>query len=30
MNTITFGLFFKKTQTVTVTASDNGSGLEKG
>ena len=29
MNTITFGLFFKKTQTVTVTASDNGSGLEK-
>ncbi len=29
MNTITFGLFFKKTQTVTVTASDNGSGLSK-
>ncbi len=29
MNTITFGLFFKKTQTVTVTASDVGSGLSK-
>lgn len=29
MNTITFGLFFKKTQTVTVTASDMGSGLSK-
>ena len=29
MNTITFGLFFKKTQTVTVTATDNGSGLSK-
>lgn len=29
MNTITFGLFFKKTQTVTVTASDTGSGLSK-
>ena len=29
MNTIAFGLFFKKTQTVTVTASDNGSGLSK-
>ena len=29
MNTVTFGLFFKKTQTVTVTASDNGSGLSK-
>ena len=27
MNTITFGLFFKETQTVTVTASDTGSGL---
>ena len=25
MNTITFGLFFKKTKTVTVTATDNGS-----
>lgn len=29
MNAITFGLFFKKTQTVTVTASDVGSGLSK-
>ena len=29
MNTITFGLFFKKTQTVTVTASDVGSGLSR-
>lgn len=27
MNTVTFGLFFKKTQTVTVTASDAGSGV---
>ncbi len=27
MNTITFGLFFKKTQTVTVTATDAGSGV---
>lgn len=29
LNTITFGLFFKKTQTVTVTASDAGSGIDK-
>ncbi len=27
LNTVSFGLFFKKTQTVTVTASDNGSGI---
>lgn len=27
LNTVLFGLFFKKTQTVTVTASDNGSGI---
>ena len=29
LNKVTFGLFFKKTQTVTVTASDAGSGLAK-
>lgn len=29
LNTITFGLFFKKTQTVTVTATDAGSGVNK-
>lgn len=29
MNRLTFGLFFKQTQTVTVTASDKGSGLAK-
>ena len=29
MNTVTFGLFFKKTQTVTVTAEDAGSGVVK-
>lgn len=28
-NTISFGLFFKNTQTVTVTAADNGSGLDR-
>ena len=28
LNTVTFGLFFKSTQTVTVTASDAGSGLK--
>lgn len=28
-NTITFGLFFKETQTVTITATDMGSGVEK-
>ena len=28
MNTVTFGLFFKETQTVTVTASDMGSGIK--
>ena len=28
LNTITFGLFFKETQTVTVTASDAGSGVK--
>ena len=29
LNRISFGLFFKETQTVNVTASDNGSGLNK-
>ena len=29
INKITFGMFFKKTQTVTVTASDEGSGIAK-
>ncbi|MGN0556435.1 MAG: MBG domain-containing protein, partial [Acutalibacteraceae bacterium] len=29
LNHITFGLFFKETQDVTVTASDNGSGVDK-
>lgn len=29
MHTITFGLFFRQTQTVTVTASDNGSGISR-
>lgn len=28
LNKITFGLFFDKTQTVTITASDNGSGIK--
>lgn len=28
MNSVTFGMFFKKTQTVTVTAGDTGSGLK--
>lgn len=29
LNTITFGLFFKETQNVTITADDNGSGIDK-
>ncbi|MCM1207896.1 MAG: InlB B-repeat-containing protein, partial [Ruminococcus sp.] len=29
LNTITFGLFFKETKTVTITAADKGSGVDK-